>query len=98
MAEAKKVETIDIGPITWAAHLPILLAIHAEGDAEGRAVALTELKKMARAADKAVGMLATLKAIAERPWAEADQGEADLANELNKIIETARDAVGLVRS
>ncbi len=41
---------IDATP-TWAAILPILLAVLEDGDAEGRKMARAELRRMADAAD-----------------------------------------------
>ena len=40
---------------TWASTLPLLLLLVERGDGEGRAFAREELRRMARAADVAVG-------------------------------------------
>lgn len=44
-------QTIDITP-TWSALLPALIAVARDGTEEGRRAALSELRRMAQAADQ----------------------------------------------
>lgn len=61
MNDAKEtVEYIDLTP-TWSEILPTLLLIYTDATAEGRAGALTELKRMAEIADAYVAEQKTRK-------------------------------------
>lgn len=50
--EKTHIGTIDMTP-TWVGVLPMLLAAYENGSAKGRAIALEELQRMAKLADKA---------------------------------------------
>lgn len=58
--EKKVVEYVDITP-TWEGILPALLAIYVDGDSKGRAHAITELQRMAKAADAYGALLKSQK-------------------------------------
>ena len=80
-------ETIDLTP-TWAQILPALLAVVQDGTPEGQRAAVTELQRMAQAADRlnaaAPDMLAALQFV-------LNDGNADLCAETAAIIQEAID-------
>lgn len=73
---AKVVGTIYI-TVTWEGALPILIAGLVNGTTEGRRLAIEQLERMARVADGANGMLASLKAIVANHGKEAIQTHLD---------------------
>ncbi|WP_065497310.1 hypothetical protein [Burkholderia sp. CCA53] len=54
--------TVDL-KMSWASLLPVLLAGYADGTAEGRSMAVEELKKMAATADFAHQLAQALKMV-----------------------------------
>ena len=80
-------ETINITP-TWAGVLPALVTIIRDGNPEAYRAAMTELQRMAQAADRlnaaAPDMLAALQFV-------LNDGNADLCAETAAIIQEAID-------
>ena len=100
------VETVDLTP-TWSAILRVLLAVYEDSaTADGRATALTELQRMADAADRynaqTAPLVAALQECITDDGAYANTATAKpregLARRLRAINETARAALAQVQS
>lgn len=89
------VKTIDITP-TWASLLNALLLVYTEGNPTGRSNAIDELRRMAAAADLAVGyskQVARLNDVLARNLDAWEDEEDSVKEEHEQLIEDTRAAI-----
>lgn len=85
--------TIDLTP-TWAGLLPALLAAVSDGTAEGRQIAMEELKRMAGAADRWNENAGKMVAALNRAVVTIEKGERNSSvDEWNATLDACHAAI-----